>query len=436
MKKLIALSVAFALVATAAFAEVKVGVYARGSLGYGKDSGDGAAQDKENGYWWAGDAAAPGGGANATVGNMKTEIRITAVNDDKTAGANIWVDLGYLNATGIEGNNNQVDNTHLWVKPVDAVKLTLGRYVDDALRGKVTLDDRFAHFAGSVRPNGDLIFKRFKSLGLKGALVSVTPIEGLFIGFQPGNAWGNATNTVATASTPIGSAAVIKLGEVQDGNGFQVGAGYTLPNIGQIRAQYVGLGDRAVNKYKGKPVMTVSSGDNAGIFEAAFAYTALKGYVFDLGAKFAVGGSDDGIKAEDIAPVIALGASAAIDKFTVKGLVAAYLYKDKTVTDAHNLIFAGGTTDKTPGEILEGNIVHKQRIDVGIEAAYNLGFLVAGLNAEIRSQEDNGVTGAAVWVRKDFGPSYLKGGIGFASREVNALKRTSFYVPIVAVVSL
>jgi hypothetical protein len=419
MKKLIALSVAFALVATAAFADDKVGVYARGSLGYGRDSGDGAVLSQENGYWWAGDAAAPAdvGG----VGNMKTEIRITAVNDDKTAGANIWVDLGYLNANGIGGNNNQVDNTHLWVKPVDAVQLTLGRYVNDALRGKVTLDDRFAHFAGSLRPSGDLIFKRFKSLGLKGALVSVTPIEGLFIGFQPTNPWGKAVSTA---------------GDVQDGNGFQVGAGYTLPNIGQIRAQYIGLGDYDSGT-TGLPQIT-SAGDNAGIFEAAFAYTALKGYVFDLGAKFAVGGKDGGVEAKRIAPVIAFGASAAIDKFTVKGLVAAFLYKDgtdATGTDAANLATTA-TVGGTSTSLMGTDAVQETRIDVGIEAAYNLGFLVAGLNAEIRSQENNGVTGAAVWVRKDFGPSYLKGGIGFASREVNAVKRTSFYVPIVAVVSL
>jgi hypothetical protein len=407
MKKLIALSVAFVLVVTAAFAEVKVGAWARGSLGYAKDSGDTGAvdADQEDGYWWAGNAAAPAKGA--PVSNMEAEIRITAVNDDKTAGANIWVDLGYLadpNNSNGNSNNDNVDHTNLWVKPVDAVKLTLGRYVDDALRGKIGLDDRFAHFAGGVRPGPDLIFKRFKSLGLKGALVTVTPIEGLFIGFQPTNPWGKA----ATAA-----------GNVQDGNGFQVGAGYTLPNIGLVRAQYIGLG-----AFNGNP-----SGDNAGIIEAAFAYTALKGYVFDLGGKFAIGGKEEGVEAKKIAPVIALGASAAIDKFTVKGLVAAYLYKedgaDSTITDAANLSTS-----------LTGKAATETRIDVGIEASYNLGFLVAGLNAEIKSQTDNGTTGAAVWVRKDFGPSYLKGGIGFASRETNALKRTSFYVPIVAQVSL
>jgi hypothetical protein len=91
---------------------------------------------------------------------------------------------------------------------------------------------------------------------LAGALISITPVDGLFI----------AANFEKVTG-------LIKEGAY---NAFTVGAGYTIAGIVPIRVQYAGKGSNAAS-------------EAYGAIEAAVGFTGLEGLVLDLGAQIGLG---------------------------------------------------------------------------------------------------------------------------------------------------
>jgi len=208
------------------------------------------------------------------------------------------------------------DNMYLWAKPFsnDLVKLSIGHFLVDDLRGKIDSDTGFENFiVGDMA--ADTIFTRisagasdgkFTEFGdTSGFLLSSAPIEGLFIGFRVNGAlfrdWG-------------GNGSGNKAGDAY--RFMQLALGYNIADIGHFRAQYIGGWLGTVTKDKVKKL-----GDNYDLgpldigypdwcydddgdlhswvgpehlaygwrpsrIEAAFAITAIENLLVDLGFKF------------------------------------------------------------------------------------------------------------------------------------------------------
>lgn len=159
------------------------------------------------------------------------------------------------------GENGGVgDDAFIWVKPVSMVKLSIGRTQDDTLRGNASFGVFNWQRVGLGWTGEDVTFTRLgNGTGgqLQGAIIAVDPIEGLHIaaGF-----------------------------DVQDGKelyntyGYhsQYQAGYTIKNIGTIKAQFIGK----PASYKWGESKTTY----AGVINAAFDLTAVKGLLVSVGA--------------------------------------------------------------------------------------------------------------------------------------------------------
>ena len=290
MKKLIVLSVIFILAAGAVFAQMAPGLwmnawgraafvpmwYQSWEYIYGEDN------LKTEGEFYNGT-----GTTWSTPKAPRVDFRIQGANDH----------LGFMvqvnaEAPGAVGNGD--NGAHLWVKPFgnEYLRLLAGNYfMEDRLRGKVHTDTGFENFilsgqvmgasANDVEPlNPDVIFTRFAggrggsgpdnsntSTWVGSALpnaffVTSSPIDGLFLGLM---LQGTFPNTKLKESW----------------RQVHAGAGYEIKNVGLVRAQYFG---GYVGKEKGDEDPPFKPEEPAKI-ETAFAYTALRNMVVDLGLK-------------------------------------------------------------------------------------------------------------------------------------------------------
>jgi hypothetical protein len=129
--------------------------------------------------------------------------------------ANVGFDLNIDTNTNAASNNLGVgDNARIWVKPADFLRVDFGRAQIDNLRGKIGHDWADC-LNGAVNEFGDedAIFTRFYPKA--GLVVSITPVEGLFIGASldsqyTAGVFGKTSDAIA---------------------GIQVGAGYTIKDI-------------------------------------------------------------------------------------------------------------------------------------------------------------------------------------------------------------
>ncbi|MDR3284581.1 MAG: hypothetical protein LBS97_05335 [Treponema sp.] len=192
-------------------------------------------------------------------------------------------------------------SAHIWVRPVDWFKLSVGKVYDETLAGKVGVSDLANYILSSFKGEGymgsntdghrmDLtdggIFTRFNPwpwgqtseapafygtdsfLGeICGILLAAAPVRGLFVGVyidaDPYSGWdGNAFSDAGgryNLSNRRSAEDVLKE--------TQFALGYDMLGIGHIRAQYVGYLHQ---------------------FEAAFAYTGMPGLVADAGVRIPI----------------------------------------------------------------------------------------------------------------------------------------------------
>jgi len=192
------------------------------------------------------------------------------------------------------------DYLQAWWKPLPWLRFDAGRFLDDRLRGKISdLDERMND--NNVRMyDGDAIFTRFKTHrthGQAGFMISVTPVEGLFIGallYDLSPFTTSSSSTVASAMFDGHPAYA-----ADNANAYwriQAALGYNIKNVGLLRVQYLGA----------KPLVEITRvsdeflDDNEQIFysysfdtfsitaprfEAAFAFTGVPGLVIDIGGK-------------------------------------------------------------------------------------------------------------------------------------------------------
>jgi hypothetical protein len=276
MKKLVSVLFALLLIGSFAFAQdaekpsVKVGAWGRLMFVPASNVTGDVASDLDDmdikvdpvafgGPNWA------GGG----VGGMNTGFAVSASSEN----VGFAIDLDVNGGTTM----NFGDQSKAWIKFNDMITLQMGKIQGDVLRGKVDDSGYLGAIAGRsfkldathtlstplvVGTTGkDDLFKRFNPQG--GILLDLTPAEGVYLGM--------ALDTPATGGT-VKSEDMFKA--------IQVGAGYVIPNIGHLRAQYIGAVDETT--------VTGVAGtfDVPKYIQVAFAYTALEGIVIDAGLKY------------------------------------------------------------------------------------------------------------------------------------------------------
>jgi hypothetical protein len=266
MKKLVSVLFALLLIGSLAFAEdaaVKVGAWGR-FIYAPAASLDGGDNFTFSGPSWA--------------GGSRVGVTISGTSDN----------AGFLINYFSNGNSlNTGDNASVWLKLNDYITLRGGKTQGDVLRGKIDDSDVLNALPGlqilgkepatakdddphddysetlAVGATGkDDIFKRFyPSLGL---IVEVTPMEGVYLAAALDTPGASVNGTLTEDSF----------------KSIQVGAGYTIPNIGLIRAQYIGNVDEKAY------VSTGITYDLPKYFQVAFAYTGMENLLVDAGLKY------------------------------------------------------------------------------------------------------------------------------------------------------
>jgi len=195
------------------------------------------------------------------------------------------------------------DFLQAWWQPVSWLRLDAGRFFRDNLRGKVNdLDERMN--ANTVRMfDADAIFSRFRTHrygGQAGIMISLTPINNLFIGALLYDLKPFTASSSTTTDSSLYDAHPDYVTDNQDvWRRIQAAAAYEIPNIGLLRVQYLGV----------KPMVTISRISDevltdtnqllysymfdtfsitASRIEAAFALTAVPGLTLDIGGKFPI----------------------------------------------------------------------------------------------------------------------------------------------------
>jgi hypothetical protein len=279
MKKIMALLVVFALFAGVAFGDAAEGFWmnAWGRAAFSiqafsapKANGEvvkGADGKDLKGETYAGLGATWGGG------EPRVDYRLGFTSDF----------VGFrIKFTADAGNLGTDEDAHIWAKPFgnDFLKLTAGKLIEDALRGKIgNLDGGFTNYVLGNSPEEDNIFSRFTSG--QALLISSAPIDGLFIGLMlSGNQQGDGVlNTGGWGgNSPTYAANVFRT--------MQIGAGFNIANIGHIRAQYIGGWSGEIDKSDADTAKYYAANPQKSRIEAAFALTAIDGLLIDLGGKF------------------------------------------------------------------------------------------------------------------------------------------------------
>ena len=199
-KTLIAVAAAAALTATSAFAEITFGAWLRVLASPVASTGEDIIAGVENSWGW---------------GARTARININGTSEDGKAG---FV-MGVYN--DFESGLGQGDDAYLWVKPVDMVKISVGKF-DSPTNG---LRGDFCYGSWNwLRPfnwgyDGEGL--TFDGIWRSGMMLEADPIEGLH----------------AFAVIPM-SSSYEKAEDVY--KNIQAGFGYTIEGVGRFKAQYIG----------------------------------------------------------------------------------------------------------------------------------------------------------------------------------------------------
>ena len=430
MKKLLVCAVFFFLVAGAAFAQLASGIWVnawgRGAfvpLWY-------ETPEMKFGTPVSSSAGIFKNGTGVTwdpINQPRVDFRVNAATD--FVGFTIHVNSEYLAGTGNGDNGAQ-----LWVKPFgnNWLKLTVAnQFIEDALRGKVTTDTGFENFvlgksmmklpSDGIEPlNQDVTFNRFAggraSVAAANAtntsthisdasilenvfFLSSSPIDGLFIGLM---LQGLFPDTDLKESW----------------RQVHVGAGYEIPEIGHVRAQYIG-------GFMGKE-QDLNDGyrlTEPSKFEVAFALSAVDNLVVDLGAKIwmPVTSADNRTVNPNTTSYrgldIALGATYRYESLNIAFMGQALYVGAYTGARAHN----PGNEKGADGVRLVFNLIPEYDFDFG---TVGLSFIAQTKTADIRvdgteaeKYADGGPwtrLGVGAWYRKSLAGGYIKVGVAYA----------------------
>ena len=327
MKKIVGTIAAVAVAAGVAFADVGIGSWGRAIFSpVGTLDGGKTFVSNETISWM-------GGKGTSRMG-------FSVHGESENVGFNVDLKADGYSELGIN------DTAFFWAKPWSFLEVKIGKVQDDTGRGNLCYGMFNWWRMGFGFTGEDLTFTRFGNGGggqANGAIVKITPIEGLWI--------IGAFNLNDTDSNTVEATKVF-------GNQSQYGVGYNINGVGSVRAQYIGQAN-ATNK----------DGDTVanGKAEVAFDLTAVDGLYVTVGAQipFAFDALDVSKTASNQVK-IAAGADFKLAAVTLHAIVDARLPNTvSTSVDAKTTL--GG------------------RIGVGVGADVDFGNAI-GLVADIRFQ--------------------------------------------------
>ena len=333
MKKIVGTIAAVAVAAGVAFADVGIGSWGRAIFSpVGTLDGGKTFVSNETISWM-------GGKGTSRMG-------FSVHGESENVGFNVDLKADGYSVLGIN------DTAFFWAKPWSFLEVKIGKVQDDTGRGNLCYGMFNWWRMGFGFTGEDLTFTRFGNGGggqANGAIVKITPIEGLWI--------IGAFNLNDTDSNTVEATKVF-------GNQSQYGVGYNINGVGSVRAQYIGQAN-ATNK----------DGDTVanGKAEVAFDLTAVDGLYVTVGAQIPF--AFDALDVSGTYPTasnqvkIAAGADFKLAAVTLHAIVDARL--PNTVSKSVGFIDAKTT--------LGG------RIGVGVGADVDFGNAI-GLVADIRFQ--------------------------------------------------
>ena len=354
-KTLIAVAAAAALTATSAFAEITFGAWLRTLTAPVASNGEDTVVGTANSWGW---------------GARTARIDINGVSEDGKAGfaMNVFNDMSMDISAG--------DRAVLWVKPVDMIKISVGKYdsPDNGLRGD------FCYGSWNwLRPynwafDGEGL--TFDGIWRKGMMIEADPIEGLhaFVVIPMEDA--NADSYYKKAEDTY--------------RNVQIGFGYAIDGVGKLKAQFIG-DDSYTTDTDGDRDETKTTGQ----IGVAFDLNAVENLYVTVGARF-------GIADKDYAPgylkmAFTAGASYQVSdamKFSVDG--GYKQYQDKVVgkdgDKKDNEFFVGAGVDYTimDGLNLAADVRYKN-IGYGKEGDDGAISFLVGVNKSVSSNGSLGV---------------------------------------------
>jgi hypothetical protein len=342
MKKLIAISVMFALVAGAVFAETSVsgGVEARLNV-YEATMGD----------WGPGyDGSFP---KPVTGGSISTgQIKLAGSADDATMGGALRMRWHYV--TG-DGNNTRWSQAYIWWKPFEQMRLWLG--VDDDGMFEIGQLTSWAFHQGSesylVLHNWDFWRSIFPgNFDTFGAALSFYLVPGLDINLViptgQSTGWPRHHNDAINQKPEIES--------VYAGS-LQLTAGYAIQDVGKIALAYIGSGQ------------SYMSDDTTDFGKAAFAFYS--GSLVD-GLQFQLGVATDFLKDVTAPIAVGLGVHFNAGDFGLKFRAGTYIGLDEDAPGPTNGV-VGGLKD---GKFFTANIMPSYNTKAG-KICLDIGFSMA-----------------------------------------------------------
>ena len=307
-KTLIAVAAAAALTATSAFAEITFGAWLRTLTAPVASNGEDTVVGTANSWGW---------------GARTARIDINGVSEDGKAGfaMNVFNDMSMDISAG--------DRAVLWVKPVDMIKISVGKYdsPDNGLRGD------FCYGSWNwLRPynwgfDGEGL--TFDGIWRKGMMIEADPIEGLHAFVVIPMADANADSYYTKAEDAY--------------RNVQIGFGYAIDGVGKLKAQFIG-DDSYTTDAEGDRDETKTTGQ----IGVAFDLNAVENLYVTVGARFGI--ADKDYRPDYIKMAFTAGASYQVSdamKFSVDGGYIQY-QDDCTVRNdeaVDNVFFVGAGVD-------------------------------------------------------------------------------------------
>ena len=305
-KTLIAVAAAAALTATSAFAEITFGAWLRVLASPVASTGEDIIAGVENSWGW---------------GARTARININGTSEDGKAG---FV-MGVYN--DFESGLGQGDDAYLWVKPVDTVKVSVGKFDSptNGLRGDFTYGSWNWLRPGNWLYDGEGL--TFDGIWRQGMMLEADPMDGLH----------------AFAVIPMSSS--YKSAEEVYRNS-QVGFGYTIEGVGKLKAQFIGDYSYTTKEDTGKKDKDKTTGQ----IGVAFDLTSVENLYVTVGARFGI--ADKDYRPDYLKMAFTAGASYQVSetmKFSVDGGYLQYqddctLRNDEAVD---NVFFVGAGVDYT-----------------------------------------------------------------------------------------
>jgi hypothetical protein len=356
------------------------------------------------------------------------------------------------------------DFAEVWWKPIEWLKFDVGRFNIDTLRGKIG-DDDWQHYTVKMK-SPDEIFTRFqgqRGSGGGGFGISLTPLEGLFVGV-------GVPGLISVEASGADHTDLVQRKALYAYQNIQAAVGYEIGGIGLARIQYVGAKPSVKGLYDGYPnswnplsttdLVYDGSGITAQKLEVAFAFTGMEGLVIDLGAKIPFGFKDlkpetglwydesDSIpEIKDItwqAPFqVSLGAGFTTGPINILARIDTK-FAGSVKYDGNDLIVLGMIGGK------EANLPFI--LNAHLWPSFDLGFASVGVDFGLEfigktTNEDGDVIGEnptsdglkggvrvgfGAWIKKTLGGCSIRGGLAYRlGTEVNSAKeKAALTVPI------